>query len=228
MCASPPRAGRTTSQRSRRSCVKNCDLYFKTVEAFGDYLLHGKERNYGKAHHKDRPHGGPAAGKTTLVSRVLRNSSRMTAGASSPSPRRRPSSSPALASSPLTTVCRCCNFRILSSAIRSIRSSSPLAAAELVPEDNSHSLRPRADGRQGLRVGLRSSRRSSHALTAAPEERVLANYDMVLHHITCAKGAEFAMTSATTRAGIHRIRARDGRPHAARVERAPESAHHRQ
>ena len=22
---------------------QNCDLYFKTVEAFGDYLLHGKE-----------------------------------------------------------------------------------------------------------------------------------------------------------------------------------------
>lgn len=67
-----------------------------------------------------------------------------------------------------------------------------LDAAQLVPEDNILILYDRALMDDKAYVSDEEFAQVIARFDGRTEERVLANYDMVLHLITCAKGAEFA------------------------------------
>lgn len=67
-----------------------------------------------------------------------------------------------------------------------------LDAAQLVPEDNILILYDRALMDDKAYVSDEEFAQVISRFDGRTEERVLANYDMVLHLITCAKGAEFA------------------------------------
>ena len=67
-----------------------------------------------------------------------------------------------------------------------------LAAAQLVPEDNILILYDRALMDDKAYVSDEEFAQVIARFDGRTEERVLKNYDLVLHLITCAKGAEFA------------------------------------
>ena len=123
--------------------------------------------------------GGPAAGKTTLVSRVLKEFKQEDGWRVITIPETATELISGFGIKPFGGCMSMLAFQDFVVADQIHKEKLALDAAQLVPEENILILYD-----EFAQVIARFDGRT--------EERVLANYDLVLHLITCAKGAEFA------------------------------------
>ena len=136
--------------------------------------------------------GGPAAGKTTLVSRVLKEFKQEDGWRVITIPETATELISGFGIKPFDNCMSMLQFQDFVVGDQIHKEQLALAAAELVPEDNILILYDRALMDDKAYVSDEDFAQVIARFDGRTEERVLANYDMVLHLITCAKGAEFA------------------------------------
>ena len=136
--------------------------------------------------------GGPAAGKTTLVSRVLKEFKQEDGWRVITIPETATELISGFGIKPFGGCMSMLAFQDFVVADQIHKEKLALAAAELVPEENVLILYDRALMDDKAYVSDEEFAQVIARFDGRTEERVLANYDMVLHLITCAKGAEFA------------------------------------
>ena len=157
--------------------------------------------------------GGPAAGKTTLVSRVLKEFKQEDGWRVITIPETATELISGFGIKPFDNCMSMLQFQDFVVADQIHKEKLALDAAQLVPEDNILILYDRAlmddkayvsdeefaqviarfDGRTEERVLANDDEfRAVLASFGKTEEEILAGYDAVLHLVSCAKGAEFA------------------------------------
>lgn len=136
--------------------------------------------------------GGPAAGKTTLVSRVLKEFKQEDGWRVITIPETATELISGFGIKPFDNCMSMLQFQDFVVADQIHKEELALDAAQLVPEDNILILYDRALMDDKAYVSDEEFAQVIARFDGRTEERVLANYDMVLHLITCAKGAEFA------------------------------------
>ena len=136
--------------------------------------------------------GGPAAGKTTLVSRVLKEFKQEDGWRVITIPETATELISGFGIKPFDNCMSMMQFQDFVVADQIHKEKLALDAAQLVPEDNILILYDRALMDDKAYVSDEEFAQVIARFDGRTEERVLANYDMVLHLITCAKGAEFA------------------------------------
>ena len=136
--------------------------------------------------------GGPAAGKTTLVSRVLKEFKQEDGWRVITIPETATELISGFGIKPFDNCMSMLQFQDFVVADQIHKEKLALDAAQLVPEDNILILYDRALMDDKAYVSDEEFAQVIARFDGRTEERVLANYDMVLHLITCAKGAEFA------------------------------------
>ena len=136
--------------------------------------------------------GGPAAGKTTLVSRVLKEFKQEDGWRVITIPETATELISGFGIKPFGGCMSMLAFQDFVVADQIHKEELALAAAELVPEENILILYDRALMDDKAYVTDEEFAQVIARFDGRTEERVLANYDLVLHLITCAKGAEFA------------------------------------
>ena len=136
--------------------------------------------------------GGPAAGKTTLVSRVLKEFKQEDSWRVITIPETATELISGFGIKPFDNCMSMLQFQDFVVADQIHKEKLALDAAQLVPEDNILILYDRALMDDKAYVSDEEFAQVIARFDGRTEERVLANYDMVLHLITCAKGAEFA------------------------------------
>ena len=136
--------------------------------------------------------GGPAAGKTTLVSRVLKEFKQEDGWRVITIPETATELISGFGIKPFDNCMSMLQFQDFVVGDQIHKEKLALDAAQLVPEDNILILYDRALMDDKAYVSDEEFAQVIARFDDRTEERVLANYDMVLHLITCAKGAEFA------------------------------------
>ena len=136
--------------------------------------------------------GGPAAGKTTLVSRVLKEFKQEDGWRVITIPETATELISGFGIKPFDNCMLMLQFQDFVVGDQIHKEKLALDAAQLVPEDNILILYDRALMDDKAYVSDEEFAQVIARFDGRTEERVLANYDMVLHLITCAKGAEFA------------------------------------
>ena len=136
--------------------------------------------------------GGPAAGKTTLVSRVLKEFKQEDGWRVITIPETATELISGFGIKPFDNCMSMLQFQDFVVGDQIHKEKLALDAAQLVPEDNILILYDRALMDDKAYVSDEEFAQVIARFDGRTEERVLANYDMVLHLITCAKGAEFA------------------------------------
>ena len=136
--------------------------------------------------------GGPAAGKTTLVSRVLQEFKQEDGWRVITIPETATELISGFGIKPFDNCMSMLQFQDFVVGDQIHKEKLALDAAQLVPEDNILILYDRALMDDKAYVSDEEFAQVIARFDGRTEERVLANYDMVLHLITCAKGAEFA------------------------------------
>ena len=136
--------------------------------------------------------GGPAAGKTTLVSRVLKEFKQEDGWRVITIPETATELISGFGIKPFDNCMSMLQFQDFVVADQIHKEELALDAAQLVPEDNILILYDRALMDDKAYVSDEEFAQVIARFDGRTEERVLANYDRVLHLITCAKGAEFA------------------------------------
>ena len=136
--------------------------------------------------------GGPAAGKTTLVSRVLKEFKQEDGWRVITIPETATELISGFGIKPFDNCMSMLQFQDFVVGDQIHKEELALDAAQLVPEDNILILYDRALMDDKAYVSDEEFAQVIARFDGRTEERVLANYDLVLHLITCAKGAEFA------------------------------------
>lgn len=136
--------------------------------------------------------GGPAAGKTTLVSRVLKEFKQEDGWRVITIPETATELISGFGIKPFGGCMSMLAFQDFVVADQIHKEKLALDAAQLVPEENILILYDRALMDDKAYVTDEEFAQVIARFDGRTEERVLANYDLVLHLITCAKGAEFA------------------------------------
>ena len=142
--------------------------------------------------------GGPAAGKTTLVSRVLKEFKQEDGWRVITIPETATELISGFGIKPFGGCMSMLAFQDFVVADQIHKEKLALDAAQLVPEENILILYDRALMDDKAYVSDEEFAQVIARFDGRTEERVLANYDMVLHLITCAKGAEFAYNLGNT------------------------------
>ena len=136
--------------------------------------------------------GGPASGKTTLISRILKEFKQDDGWRVITIPETATELISGFGINPFGVCMSMLQFQDFVVADQIHKEKLALDAAQLVPEDNILILYDRALMDDKAYVSDEEFAQVIARFDGRTEERVLANYDMVLHLITCAKGAEFA------------------------------------
>ena len=136
--------------------------------------------------------GGPAAGKTTLVSRVLKEFKQEDGWRVITIPETATELISGFGIKPFGGCMSMLEFQDFVVADQLHKEKLALEAAQLVPEENVLVLYDRALMDNKAYVSDEEYAQILARFDGRTEESVLKNYDMVLHLITCAKGAEFA------------------------------------
>lgn len=140
--------------------------------------------------------GGPAAGKTTLTSRILKEFKQDDGWRVITIPETATELMAGFGIRRSAAAFRCWSSNISSSPTSSTKSSSRCARRRWCPEENVLILYDRAVFDDKAYVSD-DEFRAVLASFGKTEEEILAGYDAVLHLVSCAKGAEFAYNSAT-------------------------------
>lgn len=135
--------------------------------------------------------GGPAAGKTTLISRILKEFKRDDGWKVITIPETATELISGFGIKPFDNCVSMLEFQDFVIADQLHKEALAVKAAEMVPEENVLIVYDRAllDDKAYITDDEFSATIAKFGRT---EEDVLANYDAVLHLVTCAKGAEFA------------------------------------
>lgn len=135
--------------------------------------------------------GGPAAGKTTLISRILKEFKRDDGWKVITIPETATELISGFGIKPFDNCVSMLEFQDFVIADQLHKEALAVKAAEMVPEDNVLIIYDRAlmDDKAYITDEEFAATISKFGRT---EAEVLANYDAVLHLVTCAKGAEFA------------------------------------
>ena len=136
--------------------------------------------------------GGPAAGKTTLVSRILKEFKQEDGWRVITIPETATDLISGFGIKPFGNCMSMLAFQDFVIDDQLHKEKLALAAAEIVPEDNVLILYDRALMDDKAYISDEEFAEVISRFDGRTEERVLANYDAVIHLITCAKGAEFA------------------------------------
>ena len=136
--------------------------------------------------------GGPAAGKSTLVSRGLKEFKQEDGWRVITIPETATELISGFGIKPFGGCMSMLAFQDFVVADQIHKEKLALDAAQLVPEENILILYDRALMDDKAYVTDEEFAQVIARFDGRTEERVLANYDLVLHLITCAKGAEFA------------------------------------
>lgn len=135
--------------------------------------------------------GGPAAGKTTLTSRILKEFKQDDGWRVITIPETATELMAGFGIRRSAAAFRCWSSNISSSPTSSTKSSSRCARRRWCPEENVLILYDRAVFDDKAYVSD-DEFRAVLASFGKTEEEILAGYDAVLHLVSCAKGAEFA------------------------------------
>ena len=135
--------------------------------------------------------GGPAAGKTTLISRILKEFKRDDGWKVITVPETATELISGFGIKPFDNCVSMLEFQDFVIADQLHKEALAVKAAEMVPEENVLIVYDRAllDDKAYITDDEFSATIAKFGRT---EDEVLANYDAVLHLVTCAKGAEFA------------------------------------
>ena len=136
--------------------------------------------------------GGPAAGKTTLVSRILKEFKQEDGWRVITIPETATELISGFGIKPFGGCMSMLQFQDFVVADQIHKEKLALDAAQLVPEENVLILYDRALMDNKAYISDEEYAQILARFDGRTEESVLANYDVVLHLITCAKGAEFA------------------------------------
>ena len=136
--------------------------------------------------------GGPAAGKTTLVSRILHEFKQEDGWRVITIPETATELISGFGIRPFGDCMSMLAFQDFVIADQIHKEKLALDAAQVVPEDNILIIYDRALMDDKAYISDEEFAEVLSRFDGRTEESVLANYDAVLHLVTCAKGAEFA------------------------------------
>ena len=136
--------------------------------------------------------GGPAAGKTTLTSQILKEFKQEDGWRVITIPETATDLISGFGIKPFGNCMSMLAFQDFVIADQIHKEKLALAAAEIVPEDNILIIYDRALLDDKAYITDEEFAQVLSKFDGRTEASVLANYDMVLHLVTCAKGAEFA------------------------------------
>ena len=136
--------------------------------------------------------GGPAAGKTTLISRILHEFKQEDGWRVITIPETATELISGFGIRPFGDCMSMLAFQDFVIADQIHKEKLALAAAEVVPEENILIIYDRALMDDKAYISDEEFAEVLSRFDGRTEESVLANYDAVLHLVTCAKGAEFA------------------------------------
>ncbi|MCF0136935.1 MAG: ATP-binding protein [Oscillospiraceae bacterium] len=136
--------------------------------------------------------GGPAAGKTTLISRILKEFKQENGWRVITIPESATDLISGFGIKPFGNCMSMLAFQDFVIADQLHKEKLALQAAETVPEDNIIIIYDRALMDDKAYISDEEFAEVISRFDGRTEQSVLANYDAVLHLVTCAKGAEFA------------------------------------
>ena len=136
--------------------------------------------------------GGPAAGKTTLISRILKEFKQDDGWKVITIPETATELISGFGIKPFGNCMSMLAFQDFVIADQLHKEKLALDAAQVVPEENILVIYDRALMDNKAYISDEEFAATIAKFDGRTEQRVLANYDMVLHLVTCAKGAEFA------------------------------------
>lgn len=136
--------------------------------------------------------GGPAAGKTTLISRILKEFKQSDGWRVITIPETATELISGFGINPFGVCMSMLKFQDFVIADQVHKEKLALDAAEVVPEENVLIIYDRALLDDKAYISDEDFAKTLYRITGKTESEVLAGYDAVLHLVTCAKGAEFA------------------------------------
>ena len=136
--------------------------------------------------------GGPAAGKTTLISRILKEFKQDDGWKVITVPESATELISQFGIKPFGNCVTMLEFQDFVIADQIHKEALALKAAEMVPESNVLIIYDRALMDDKAYISDEEFRQTIARFDGRTEESVLANYDAVIHLVSCAKGAEFA------------------------------------
>lgn len=136
--------------------------------------------------------GGPAAGKTTLISRILKEFKQDDGWKVITVPESATELISQFGIKPFGNCVTMLEFQDFVIADQIHKEQLALKAAEMVPENNVLVIYDRALMDDKAYISDEEFRQVIAKFDGRTEESVLANYDAVIHLVSCAKGAEFA------------------------------------
>ena len=136
--------------------------------------------------------GGPAAGKTTLISRILKEFKQDDGWKVITVPETATELISQFGIKPFGNCVTMLEFQDFVIADQLHKEKLALKAAEMVPESNVLIIYDRALMDDKAYITDEEFRQTIARFDGRTEETVLANYDAVIHLVSCAKGAEFA------------------------------------
>lgn len=136
--------------------------------------------------------GGPAAGKTSLISRILKEFKQENGWRVITIPETATDLISGFGIKPFGNCMSMLAFQDFVIADQIHKEKLALQAAEIVPEDNILIIYDRALMDDKAYISDEEFAQVISRFEGRTEQSVLANYDAVLHLVTCAKGAEFA------------------------------------
>ena len=136
--------------------------------------------------------GGPAAGKTTLISRILKEFNQEDGWRVITIPETATELISGFGIKPFGNCMSMLKFQDFAIADQIHKEKLALWAAEVVPEENILILYDRAIMDDKAYISDEEFAATLAGFDGRTEKTVLAGYDAVLHLVTCAKGAEFA------------------------------------
>ncbi len=136
--------------------------------------------------------GGPAAGKTTLISRILKEFKQEDGWRVITIPETATELISGFGIKPFGNCMSMLKFQDFAIADQIHKEKLALWAAEVVPEENILILYDRAIMDDKAYISDEEFAATLAGFDGRTEKTVLAGYDAVLHLVTCAKGAEFA------------------------------------
>ena len=142
--------------------------------------------------------GGPAAGKTSLISRILKEFKQENGWRVITIPETATDLISGFGIKPFGNCVSMLAFQDFVIADQIHKEKLALQAAEIVPEDNILIIYDRALMDDKAYISDEEFARVISRFDGRTEQSVLANYDAVLHLVTCAKGAEFAYDLGNT------------------------------
>ncbi|MDO4816145.1 MAG: ATP-binding protein [Bacillota bacterium] len=142
--------------------------------------------------------GGPAAGKTSLISRILKEFKQENGWRVITIPETATDLISGFGIKPFGNCLSMLAFQDFVIADQLHKEKLALEAAKLVPEDNILIIYDRALMDDKAYISDEEFASVLAKFDGRTEQSVLANYDAVLHLVTCAKGAEFAYNLGNT------------------------------